>query len=433
MANNKNNFPFSDVLQKGLGRAFKYVKQFDELEIRDHLLDACLHNLAYDAQCESRSAKWLFDLIHSTGNSEFYRDKIFEALPTTNDFWDLKQLYDLVLIWAKQGNLEAREIIYRAYKQQKLNESWLGGEQIIKLDGIHGLLKVAEIFGARLLEDNELWEDNSLINLACKNHDSSKVKSTLEKEALNNIKIAAYLKAVKSYEDIADLKHNRNKNKKFELDYILQKIEKKDAFYIYRKFGNNATDDEIEQVFYLLLKETRKKQLCRYLWVFKNRIFPRLDSRLFDLAASNDEEIQYFAIAALANNKSNSIRNVAVELIQQQPKSVENGVLSLFINNYQSGDFKIIESVLTSSQDIDFRHYAAIDLIKIINAQNAPELINCALWVYEYTPCSHCRHEIIKFLIDTQQATTDILEECLHDCCPDIRALVNIQTDSNCN
>ena len=200
MTNNKNNFPFSDVLQKGLGRAFKYVKQLDELEIRDHLLDACLHNLAYDAQCESRSAKWLFDLIHSTGNSEFYRDKIFTALPTTNDFWDLKQLYDLVLIWAKQGNIEAREIIYRAYKQ-KLNESWLGGEQIIKLDGIHGLLKVAEIFGARLLEDNELWEDNSLINLACENHDSSKVKSTLEKEALNNIKIAAYLKAVKSYEE----------------------------------------------------------------------------------------------------------------------------------------------------------------------------------------------------------------------------------------
>ena len=232
---------------------------------------------------------------------------------------------------------------------------------------------------------------------------------------------------------IADLKHNRNKNKKFELDYILQKIEKKDAFFIYRKFGTNATDDEIEQVFYLLLKETRKKQLCRYLWIFKNRTFPRLDSRLFDLAASNDEKIQYFAIAALANNKSNSIRNVAVELIQQQPKSVENGVLSLFINNYRLGDFKIIESVLTSSQDIDFRHYAAIDLIKIINAQNAPELINCALWVYEYTPCSHCRHEIIKILIDTQQATTDILEECLHDCCPDIRALVNIQTDSNCN
>ena len=428
MVNNENNFPFADVLQKGLGRAFNYVKQLDELEIRDDLLNACLHNLAYDAQCESRSAKWLFELIHLTGNSEFYRDKIFTALPTTNDFWDLKQLYDLVLIWAKQGNLEAKEIIYRTYEKQELNESWLGGEQIIKLDGIDGLLAVADIFGAKLLEDHELGEDNSLINIACESYGSTKVKSTLEKEALNNINIKAYLNAVKSSEEnYGDFKRNRNKNKKIELDYIMQKIEqKKSSFYIFNRFGINATHAEIEQIFYLLSKETRKKQLCRYLWIFKNRAFPKLDNRLFDLAASDDEELQYFAIAALANNKSNSLHDLAIKLIQQQPKSIDNRVLSLFINNYQSGDFKTIESVLTSSQDIDFRHYAGMDLIKIIDAQNNPELIDCALWVYEYTPCSHCRHEILKILIDTQQTTSNILEECLHDCCPDIRALVNV-------
>ena len=153
MGTNKDLKTFSDLLQKGLGRTFDFIKSQDKLKIRETLLNACLHDLRYDSQSESSRAEWLFELINLTEDSEFYRENIFEALPKTNEIWDLSQLYNLVFIWAKQGNLEAKELIYQTFKQQDFSESWLGGEQIIALDGIEGLLAIAEIVGERLLQD----------------------------------------------------------------------------------------------------------------------------------------------------------------------------------------------------------------------------------------------------------------------------------------
>ncbi len=428
------NYPcllFYDILQKGLGRAFKYIKQDegDRDRIRADLLNACLHNLAYDPQCEPGRSEYLFELISLTGDLDFYRAKIFQALTTTEEFWDIHQLYDLVFIWAKQGDREARKIIYQTFKKQENNESWLGGEQIIKLDGIEGLLEVAEIVGKKLLQDRELGEDDWLIKEARESYGVNKINSALERAALSNDEVKAYLDAVKAYEaenaviNKTEKQRQINKYKNLKLDYILQKIaEPRCHFYLLNKFGINASDRDLEIVLNRLLQETKKEQLRRYLWIFKNRQFPRLDSRLFDLAASVDEDIQYCAIAALSNNRSELLRSLAIYLINET-KAIANRLLSLFIKNYQSGDFQLIESALIRSQDLEFRHAAGMDLINVINAQKNPELLNCAFWIYENTPCADCRESILKILIDSKQITSEILEECLHDSSFDIRAL----------
>ena len=424
MFNNNNNLNFSDVLQKGLGRAFDYVKQQDKLQIREELLNACLHNLAYDPQCESSRAEWLFELICLTGDSNFYRERIFHALPRAEEFWDLKQLYDLVLIWAKQGDEKAREIIYTTFKQQDFNESWLGGKQIIALDGIKGLLAVAEIVGGRPLKNDKSWEDDSLIIQASKHHDASEVWSALEREALNNSRIKAYLDAVKSQQK------RRNsyikKDRKISFADVIKRIEQQRiSSYILSRFGRDADEYDIEKIFARLLLERRKEQLLRYLYVFRKRAFPRLDRILFDLATSDDNQIQSAAITALANNTDNSIGSFAIKLIQKQPNSIDNGGLKLFINNYQTEDFQIIGSVLNESHNIDTRHRIGMDLMKIIDRYKTPELINYSIWIYENTPCTYCRRSILKILIKLQQVPSAIIKECSQDCSPEIRALVN--------
>ena len=72
-----------------------------------------------------------------------------------------------------------------------------------------------------------------------------------------------------------------------------------------------------------------------------------------------------------------------------------------------------------------------MDLIKIIKAQKNPELNNCSFWIYENTPCSHCRESILKIIIDSKQITSNILKECLYDCSPDIRALAKVYLFEN--
>lgn len=416
-----------DILQKGLGRAFDYVQQNNQLEIRTYLLNACLHNLVYDPQCETSRAEWLFQLVNATGDRSFYRKNIFQTLPKTNNFWDLSQLYDLVYIWTKQGDLEAKEIIYSTFSKQTFHESWLGGEQIIALDGIQGLLAVAEIVGSRILQDCELWEDDNLIAQARESYGSEEVTLALEKGSLHNLKVKAYLDAVQAYQQKnAHIKHDRqSKNRAVDFDTIVRKIEGKiNNFYLLRKFALYAPDNDIEKVFEKLLLETRETQLVRYLWIFKYRLFPRLDSHLFHLAASNQNKIQSATITTLALNQNNSLRDLAIRLIQQNPDSVTNGVLKLFIKNYNPGDFEIIESTLDISQDIEFRHQVGLDIIEIIEVQRTSELVNCCFWVYENTPCSHCRQKIVEILISLQKITPSIVKECLFDCSLEIQALV---------
>ena len=432
----ERNSPLIDCLQKGLGRTFDYINQNRKEDIRQDLLNACLHHLAYDPQSEGSRADWLFELINLTNDTEFYRQRIIEALPYATDFWDIKQLYDLITIWAKQGDIEAKQIIYETFAKQNFDESWLGGEHIIAIDGIAGLLYVAKSVGKRLLKDEELWEDDWLISQASERFGKETITKALEKESLCDRNISAYLDAVKIYRTNVsnNSKQKSQTNKKIiDLDTVLNSIDTiKHYRYLLKNFGKYAEDEEIERVFQQLIKERRREHLIRYSWIFRWRKLPRLDKRLLELARIDDIELQWLAIAVLAKNKDGSIRNLAIALLQNITTSY-NGELKLLINNYWIGDFKIIESLLNSSFDINTKHDVCWDLIDIIKNQKTLELIACSLWVYENTPCSSCREKIFKILIDLKQAPKWILVESLKDCSQNIRELAKkeLQTPKN--
>ncbi len=52
---------FEAALQRGHGRAFLHVRAYGLQNVADLLLDACLHDKAYDPQCEDSRAKWLLE------------------------------------------------------------------------------------------------------------------------------------------------------------------------------------------------------------------------------------------------------------------------------------------------------------------------------------------------------------------------------------
>lgn len=136
-----------------------------------------------------------------------------------------------------------------------------------------------------------------------------------------NISVQVYLEAVKTYQDnIAERKSTRKGRRKPILDFdrVIQHIEQtRNAFYLLYNFSKYASELKIKQVFELLLLETRNEQLIRYLWIFKNRELPRLDNYLLNFAQTDDELLQTSLIAALANNKDSSLRDLALNLIQE--------------------------------------------------------------------------------------------------------------------
>ncbi|MEM7757317.1 MAG: hypothetical protein AAF298_04190 [Cyanobacteria bacterium P01_A01_bin.40] len=63
-------------------------------------------------------------------------------------------------------------------------------------------------------------------------------------------------------------------------------------------------------------------------------------------------------------------------------------------------------------------------MIELISAQKIPKLKACSIWFYENTPCSYCRHQIVQILVERQQASQAIFQECMSDCSSEIRTLV---------
>ena len=430
--------PFGEAIQKGLGRAFIQVRDSGAQGLEDDILNACLHDLAYDAQSESSRAEWLLAIADLTGEPEFYHDRILAALPDVTEeeeFWDANQLFQLAAILAQRGSERARQAIYRKFDLQEFDTSWLGAEQIIEIDGIKGLLHIAEILGAKLLADPKHWEDDNLVSEASELYGKEAVVAALSERAEISANVRAYIDEITKRSDFfAPTKSNKNKSKKKKssrqtdrptVEYIISKIEAGANWRYYGGvLGQKASDGEIEYLFERLLAETRREQLMRYLWLFRKREFPRLNDRLFELAARDDEEIQVAAIVGLAHTKDASIRNLANSLFREKPNSICRRALQLYKKNYEPEDYQLIEeSVLNVSEDSDLLHDIAFDLIRFIQAQDDPQLANLLFWAYERTSCAICRKYLVEDLLKRKQAPESLLQECFWDGDKGIRAL----------
>jgi hypothetical protein len=286
------------------------------------------------------------------------------------------------------------------------------------------LLYVVEVLGARLSNDPDFFEDDYMIREAYDQFGKEVVLSALSKKAETNAYVKHYLDKVvntNTQENNATQLPPKWQSE-LTLEKILAQIEAdagkgpfRNSRFVYTKFGQNASDKDIEHLFTKFLAETRREQLIRYLRLFRKREVPRLDNRLFELATSTDEELQHAAIAALASTQDSRVREFALYHLEKEPRLACQGAVELFIKNYQLGDNKLIETVLDICGDIDDIHGLGIDLLNLAEAQSYQELANCILWVYEKTPCSHCRKEAVEILIEWGMASESLLSECLWD------------------
>ncbi|AFY58354.1 hypothetical protein Riv7116_5993 [Rivularia sp. PCC 7116] len=425
---------FHDALKKGLGRAYLYVKQYGDSQVRDSILYCCLHNPSYDAQCEEQRAEWLISLIDLTENKNFYFSKIIDALMPSTDCWDTYQLFQLCGILAKRNFKTAKTVIYQKFDLQEFNESCLGGYEIINLDGLTGLRYVIQRLGKRLSEEEDYWDDCDVFDYAYEKLGKVEVSDYLQTASTTDRYIKTYLEQVKNHNiekpSFSKESYIERVRKKYLLKRVLSNVENKkyNSAYTYTVFGKYAVEAELNLVFEKFLDETRKEQIVRYLWIFRTREVPRLDNKLFQLAMSDDGDIRTAAVATLKFCQDSSIRNLAIDLSKNQDEEIAICSVGLFIKNYQSGDNRFIESILPRINDEDTKHFVCMDLIKIFERHEVDELLTSLLWAYENTPCTHCREKIVKALIASRLIPQRLVDECQFDCVQDVRHLAREYT-----
>lgn len=431
-----NQAQFINALEKGFGRAYQYIEQNRDELIRDQLLHACLINQSYDRQCEESRAEWLMSIINLSKNRDFYIPKIIAALAASGEYSDVNQLYELCQFFAQQGDKSAKLAIYEKFDLQEFNESYLGGDEIIQMDGLEGLLHVAKVIGKRIIEEGGYWDTDILYCQACEMFGKEPTDEFLVGHAKENRFVTAYLDELKIHQDRGKHKDSRSHIEKFRDEYPIERIlddinnTKEKHLSIYLRFGRHATTDEIERIFSLLITETNNEKLIRYLWVFRRRELPRVSLAITDLVFSSDPKIQDAAIFALSQLTDSSIRDIAISLCSNEDKEIALKAIELFINNYQEGDSKYIDPILNTVEDKHILHGACMDTIKLFEKHPLKELVNVMLWVYENTPCTHCRNWAVGLLIEKGWLPEKQLNECLHDCVEDTRELAKIALSS---
>ena len=417
---------FDKQLAQGRGGVALYLQQNLPLpdEYRDALLYACLHDLRYDYQVEDTRSFYLFTLIELTGDSDFYREHIFAAIPEINDE-NFHQLMTFLCLFAEREDSEARSLLYTTFeKQAKTAKEISGGDLLVSLDGVDGLMFLVDRYADEeigyslsdfdfLLDDPETREGKAIVH------------QRIEHLCTENALRLAWWKALKTYrEEKGQPRPQAPKRTTLTYEEFRALIKRQGGKRSGHWWSKNATDEERLRAAKDLLLETDPDVLPSLLQVFSRVPFPLDPAPLIPLATSNDENIAWQTQCLLANLKSPTIRAFTLQLLMPPRPPVFS--LDLLTRNYRSGDEQIALDILQSVTDSDrnTRHRVCFETEEFITAHPSDLSVTIAILIYETTPCSCCRGRAIKILVALNALPKWIREEAKFDTDETTRELV---------
>jgi len=325
---------FESALQRGLGRTFLYVREYGLEDVADLLLEACLHDQAYDPQCEDSRAKWLLDMFQGTPEHKRFASSILTAVATETDTHDLMQLCELAALMATRGDEEAHSaLLSRVMKQSAgTDDNWVGASELVSLEGVDAVVRLARNYGKLLLEDSEeeppplahLYEDEIPIE----------ARKTLEELSSVDSKIRAYMEynlRDEAHDPYSKEKHRERIRREYPLQKILEDAAAEVGEYpgYYLSFGRAATQEELKTVFNRLIAEKNEQVCLRLLWVFRRVEMPSIHPRLWEFVKSSNEQLRNAAFTDLAQINDLSVGEFARQKLRSGDSIEENTELLL--------------------------------------------------------------------------------------------------------
>ena len=424
---------FEAAVRKGHGRALMHVSRYGASGVEHVIVDACVHNKAFDPQCETGRAEWMLQLCEAAGMSaQTVVAQLRVGLTRPADsgaFWDLTQLCEVAAILASRGDSDARRLVYDAFRGSEDSNDLIGCREIISIDGGDGLLFVVQTLGVRLAGDPDYRVDDMPIRYYDEEHGEGAAEHLLRSAADSDERVARYLRDLDAsrHEHEGDTRDQSRHERMCSLsaDDVIRDIERGapgKGRYVYSGWGRRASDEDLRQVLDRAFGEPDAERPAHLLAVFQHRPLPEFDVRVLRFAEHSDRHVRWIAMYVLANHAHPDVRALALK----RAKAGRHGEreLRLFRNNYQSGDWSLIREALCWPDDEVELHWLLSDLHDIFEVNVVPELSEPMLLVYEHTPCTNCRRQAVNALLQAHQAPAWLLEECRFDADEQTRAAV---------
>ena len=413
---------FLNSLKRGTGEAYLIAKNNPEIDFSNQIIKGVLNIFAYDGQCESNRAQYIFDIISISKQKDKIRKAILRGLATEqNDTWNLTHLFALAKLYAQQEDTEVKQAIYDRFLNNPIESSdWVGAYEILELDGLNGLFYVAEKFGKYIEQNPDDWQDDWIINHFQEENKNIKVSEELKRKAKTNKFIRIYLDNIKR----TKASQEKHKPKSTEYKDIIDEVLNSKPFISFKR-KRELTEKEINQIAKRLINETDKSNIERLLDIFDFYKFPYNSQIILDLAKqkrTSKNRIVEYAIYALKHLKSKNIRNFALDRIQNAKNPID--YLEILVSNYKSGDFKLLSEIANkTNNEHKIEHLAGIytDIFKTNKTKECKQPLEI---LYNKMNCAIHRNGIIEILLESNVLSDRIKKEIKIDSNIETRQLI---------
>jgi hypothetical protein len=420
---------FFNSLKRGTGEAYLILQNNPNIDFSDSIIKGAITNYAYDQQSEGSRAVYIYQFIKKVKQ----KDKIIKAVLTKlqvekKDYWSLDQMCDLAVLFFKAGHTEAKTALYNRFDKNTFEDyEFCGKEQLMEIDGIKGILKVAEIVGKKILEENDS-EDSYLIDTFQKKHKDLSVYAELAKASKKNKSIEAYHKSILENKWTFS---KRRKFTKFSYKLVKEKIESNKFRVISVDRATDLSIEDVEKLANELLAEKNKQKQELYLRFFAKRKFPFDYHPILKIAGGKNPaktRLIEFSVEALKYFSSKDIRELALEKLRAEKNPFK--YLDLLVSNYKKGDNRLLHEIANRSDNYDFIHSIGFGYLDIYEANKTKECRESLETIYKKMNCGICRKNVINLLIDNNVLPETIRQEIKFDSNGEVRKLYKL-TDKN--
>jgi hypothetical protein len=419
------NKKFLNSIKRGTGEAYLLSMKYPNIDFSNEIIDGATTNYAYDAQCEGSRGEYIYGLIMlSKQKDKIFQQIIKEFKLIENDTYGLDQLYDILCLFAINGNKIAEKNIVERFELDCVNDFWEAEKSILIMFQIEGFRLIIEKKGKLHLELGDEYNDNNLdylIDNYQQQNSNINVLTELEKYADNNKFVKIYLNKYKAHKLVVN-----PSSEKSQLDYstISDKIRNRKFFFIDE---NRIKENDISRLAGDFLKETDKKMLENYLVFFSTIKFSHGYNYIFDILKTSKSNRNRFldnVIDALSFFKNSELREYALEKLSE---GKEFEIYSnLLIKNYEHGDGQILSKAARLIRNQDRLHTLLCSYIDIFRANKTKECKEPLEILYNKITCGFHRQDIIEILLENNVFSSKLIEEIQYDCDENIR---NIYAD----
>ncbi len=419
---------FKEAMLRGLGRCVIAVRQEPE-KYRDLVLWACKRNFAYDAQSEGTRSWYVYTMASAYPDKETFITAVAEALKKyrPNGGWDLLHLSELLMFFAQDGFVSARQAVEEKY--QEIFASMLARKRrpngvfhelsdleqlglVLAVDS-KSFLRIAGDFGCLYREKKYMYDGEFAWFFSSK---GGQYRKTMESAARRDENIACFMRREQADIDAQEkLRQQWKKNPQTNLT----------GFRLSRWLAKEAEPETVER--YALAYQGQKQPELRAvaLTAFSCCPYPDDPHSIIEDTQSNCEELQNTAWRALENIRHPAVRAFALNNITNGIRTPEN--FALLTTNYMPEDEEIMEELLQeliTKKDWDSFHAACMDIYRAFHeGSGIPHPKHLLPILYEYNPCSFCRESALVYMSKHRMLTKNLLEECQFDSNDDIRQI----------